>query len=95
MSALGKSSSRFSPLTSYLFGTTVEATVECMAIFNFAKNTFAFACPFFLPNWAFAGFKNAYVVQAVLSTVLGLLLCVFLLLGGRWLHEKTHVPRSQ
>ncbi|PWN86765.1 MFS general substrate transporter [Acaromyces ingoldii] len=70
-------------LQTYMIECNLEATIECMAIFNFAKNTFAFACPFFLPGWAFSGFTKAYVVQAVLSVFLGLLLCTFLLFRGR------------
>lgn len=68
----------------YMVDCDPQKAMGSIALFNFIKCVFAFAVPFFVPEWAFTkGFKNAYVTQGVLVTVLGLALAIGLVLYGK------------
>lgn len=68
----------------YMVDSYQTRAMGSIALFNFIKCVFAFAVPFFVPEWAFTkGFKNAYVTQGVLVTVLGLALTLSLVIWGK------------
>lgn len=70
-------------IQTYIVETYLPKAAHAIASFNLIKCAFAFAVPFFVPDWAIGDFTNAYAIQASLGLGLGLALCFGLIALGK------------
>lgn len=71
-------------LQTYIIESYITKAVHGIALFNLVKCCLAFSAPFFIPEWAFEGFTKAYVVQAVVTAALTIIVTgVLILFGGK------------
>lgn len=69
-------------LQTYIIESYITKAVHGIALFNLVKCCLAFSAPFFIPEWAFEGFTKAYIVQAVVTAALTIIVTITLILFG-------------
>lgn len=80
-------------IQTYVIDCYMPEAANGVSIFNFYKCVFSFAVPFFVFTWALkSGFTDAYIVQAMLSMGLGILLVIGFLIWGRSIRKWQGMP---